>query len=202
MTKDARKILKFITDRARETNNPDVCFNAREIQNIPNVDLVYGKLIKELKEINMLSDYMIVWGDQVRVWLTTDGLEYFTEKRETIEMVENQKLSFTVNGGQVNVASGNATINATQNNGVNGNELDNIIKGIMENISSLKKEDADEIVDVVEMARSELIKPEPKVSRLRNCLTLIAPMLTIANGIPTLADNLRKLQEFVIQYIK
>lgn len=201
MTKDAGKILKFIVDRAKEINSHDVCFNAREIQNIPDVDLVYGKLLKELKELNMLRDYIIFCGDQVRVWLTTDGLECFMERQGAKEIVENQKILFTVNGGQVNVASGNATIHATQNNGANAKELDDIIKGIMENISELKKEDADEITDVVEMAKDELIKPEPKASRLRNCLALIAPMFTIANGIPTLATNLQRLQEFISIYI-
>lgn len=107
-----------------------------------------------------------------------------------------------MSGGQLNFAKDNATIYATQNDGVNGRELDDIIKRIMENISGLEKEDADEIIDVVEMAKNELIKPEPKVSRLRNCLTLIAPMFTIANGIPTLAANLQRLQEFIMQYIK
>ncbi len=118
-----------------------------------------------------------------------------------IDMGLDENIVWNVNGGQVNVASGNATINATQNNGVNGKELDDIIKGIIENLTDLKKEDADEIVDVIEMAREELTKPEPKVSRLRNCLALIAPMFTIANGIPTLAANLQKLQEFISLHI-
>ena len=76
--------------------------------------------------------------------------------------------------GQVNIAKGNATINATQNNGVSASELDNILKGITDNLSKLEKENADEIADIVEMAREELAKSKPKVGRLRNCLTLIA----------------------------
>ena len=48
-------------------------------------------------------------------------------------------------------------------------------------MSELKKEDAEEIMDIVDMAREELAKPQPKVSRLRNCIALIAPMMTIAN---------------------
>lgn len=51
------------------------------------------------------------------------------------------------------------------------------------------------------MAMEELKKPEPKVSRLRNCLALIAPMFTIANGIPTLANNLQRLQELINSHI-
>ena len=37
----------------------------------------------------------------------------------------------------------------------------------MDNLSNLKKEDADGIVDVVDMAKEELSKPEPKSSRLK-----------------------------------
>jgi len=147
----------------------------------------------------MFQDNVKEFNDRVLLVLIGNVEDYLA--KVGIDMGLDENVVWNVNGGQVNVASGNATIHATQNNGVNTNELDNIIKGIMENISSLKKEDADEIVDVVEMAKNELAKPEPRVSRLRNCLTLIAPMLTITNGIPTLADNLRKLQEFINMYI-
>jgi len=122
-------------------------------------------------------------------------------KKKVVPMPKDNLYEFNICGGQVNISNDSAVINAVQNNGIIKNELDDIIKGIMENLSGLEKEDADEIVDVVEMAKNELAKPEPKVSRLRNCLILIAPMLTIANGIPTLADNLRKLQEFISFYV-
>ena len=42
-------------------------------------------------------------------------------------------MTFNMNGGQFNYAKDNAIINATQNNGVSANELDEIIKGIMNN---------------------------------------------------------------------
>lgn len=110
-------------------------------------------------------------------------------------------MTFNMNGGQFNYAKDNATINATQNNGVNVSELDSIIKDIMENLSDLKKEDTESIIDAVEMVREELAKPEPKVSRLRSCVTLLAPMLTITNGIPALANNLQGLIDYIKMFI-
>lgn len=110
-------------------------------------------------------------------------------------------MTLNMNGGQFNYAKDNATINATQNNGVSADELDRIIKGIMENLSGLKQEDADSIRDIVDMANEELKKPEPRVSRLRNCLTLIAPMFTVVNGIPILVSNLQKLTDFITPII-
>lgn len=128
--------------------------------------------------------------------------EHKIQKEMEIRNMEKRDMVFNITGGQVNLAKDNAIINATQNNGISGNELDVIINAIKENLSGLKKEEADEIINVVDMAREELTKSEPKTSRLRNCITLIAPMITIANGIPTLASNLQKLQEFIMQCIK
>lgn len=115
--------------------------------------------------------------------------------------MEDVSMTFNMNGGQFNLAKDNATINATQNNGVNASELDSIIKSIMENLSDLKKEDAESIEDTIEMVRAELAKPKPKVSRLRSCVTLLAPMLTITNGIPTLASNLQGLIDYITPFI-
>lgn len=128
-------------------------------------------------------------------------MEYFEEKEKT-EMGNGNSMTFNINGGQVNVAGDNSTINSIQNNNVSKNELDSIIKNIMDNLSDLKKQDVDRIMAVVDMAKEELRNPEPKSSRLRNCITLIAPMLSIANGIPPLTNNLQKLQDFIMQYIK
>lgn len=116
--------------------------------------------------------------------------------------MEDTYMTFNMNGGQFNLAKDNATINATQNNGVNASELDSIIKSIMENLSNLKKEDAESIIDAIEMVREELAKPEPKVSRLRSCITLLAPMLTITNGMPTLASNLQGLIDYITPFIR
>ena len=83
-----------------------------------------------------------------------------------------------------------------------GKMLEKTIEEIRESLHNLNKEDAEKISDVIELAQQELVKSKPKVSRLRNCLTMFAPMFTIANGIPTLTDNLHKLQEIIMSYIK
>lgn len=201
MTKDAEKLLRYIVDESKQQNNMKVSIEINNIKDIPNIRIVKNKLLKELEAAEVISGYTENVLGELYAYLSTDGQEYF-ERKGKENMMSTNGVVINMNGGQFNLAKDNATINATQNNGVNGNELDDIMKGIMENLSDLKKEDADEIADIVEMAKDELTKPEPKVSRLRNCLALITPMFTIANGIPTLAANLQKLQEFIIQYIK
>lgn len=116
-------------------------------------------------------------------------------------MAKERTVTYNVNGGQVVTATDNSTIYVNQVNNISVEKLDNIIKNIMDNLSGLKKEEAEKITDVTDMVKEELAKPEPKVSRLRNCITLITPMITIANGIPNLVDNLQKLVSYIQSYI-
>ena len=115
--------------------------------------------------------------------------------------MDKRNMIVNISGGQVNIAKDNATINAIQNNGMDGNEFETIIQVIKDNLSGLKKEDADELLDVLEQVKEEIDKEKPKKSRLQNCLKLVAPMITIANGIPILTTNLQKLHDIIIQYI-
>ena len=117
-------------------------------------------------------------------------------------MGNNENIIWNVSGGQVNVASGNAVINATQNEKISVGELDNLIKCIKNDLSNIQQSDAEKIIDIIDMAKEELVKPEPKVGRLRNCLTLLAPMITVVNGIPTLVDNLQKFSDYIMQWMK
>ena len=71
-------------------------------------------------------------------------------------MDKKRTITYNVYGGQINTANDKSTIHATQNNGVTLSELDNIINGITENLSALKKEDVDAIEDVINMIKEEI----------------------------------------------
>lgn len=126
--------------------------------------------------------------------------DYLT--RVGIDMGLDEETKFVVYGGQVNKAQDNSTINATQNNGITVSKLNSLINDIIGNLSGLAPEDASTIKDSVEMLRDELTKPEPRKSILSNGIKLIAPLIGIANGIPTMAGNLQKLIDFVGPYIQ
>lgn len=124
--------------------------------------------------------------------LVNDG-----ERMETNMGVEKETV-WNVNGKQVIIANDNSTVTIVHNNGTKEtDELEEIIKGIMDNISTLKQEDADKIKNVVQTAKKELTSPEPKSSGLINCIKSIAPMFTIANGVPVLLSNLQRLYDLI-----
>lgn len=111
-------------------------------------------------------------------------------------------MNFEMNGGQFIFAKGHAKVKAKQINGANAKELDQIIRGITDHLSALNEEDAECVKDAVDMAKEELEKPKPKVSRLKNCLSIMAPMVTVANGAPILVENLKKFTDYLAPYLK
>ena len=57
------------------------------------------------------------------------------------------------------------------------------------------------IVDSVNMIKDELLKPEPKRTIISSGIKLLAPLVSIVNGIPALATNMQKFIDFATQFL-
>ena len=114
----------------------------------------------------------------------------------------DEESTFIVSGGQVNIANDNSTINATQNNGIDEKELDKLITVITDNISSLEEENREMLNDTLELVKEELSKQRPKVSRLKNCVTLLSPIMGIAVNTPKLVSGISNLIKYINTIIK
>lgn len=51
------------------------------------------------------------------------------------------------------------------------------------------------------MIKDELLKPEPKRIIISNGIKLLAPMISIVNGIPTLAVSIKKLIDYATEFL-
>ncbi len=99
------------------------------------------------------------------------------------------------------IANDNASINIVKNKGVNMSDFEKIAKSITDNICCLDNENKKTVLDSIEMLKEELNKPEPKTKYISNGIKLLAPIMTIANGFPALASNIKKLIDFLTLYI-
>ena len=96
-------------------------------------------------------------------------------------------------GGQVNYAKDDACIIASQTITDSQSEFERLSADILKDLPQLKEEDADTISDTISLLKEELAKQTPRTSRLRSAVTLLAPMVAAANGIPALMQNLQLL---------
>ena len=145
------------------------------------------------------QDNVKQFNDRVLLVLINNINDYLTGVG--IDMGLDENVVWNVSGGQVNYARDNAMITAEQNNGVSMNELEKIINSIKSSLSEIGEDEAETIEDSMEMIKEEIMKPEPKGKIISNGIKLLAPMITIANGIPTLAVNIQKFIDFVTPYI-
>lgn len=93
------------------------------------------------------------------------------------------------------------TYKATQNNGISKYELNKIVDSIEKDLDKLNQEQAEDLQDTLSMVVEEFKTGTPRAVRLKKCLTLLAPIMTVSNGIPTLAENLQKLCEYILPFI-
>lgn len=124
-----------------------------------------------------------------------------TQSAKGIPQQINNYYGNFVNGDVSNsqFAGDNSPITITYSNGIDANEFENLAKAITDNVSLLDDENKETILGAIAILREEIAKAQPKKSILSSGIRLLAPMFTIANGIPTLADNIQKLIDFVRQ---
>lgn len=164
-------------------------------ENIKGPEYAFYSIYRKSKWQDNVKEF----NDRVLLVLINNINDYLTGVG--IDMGLDENTVWNVSGGQVNVASGNATINATQNKGVQTDELNGLIKSITDNLSGLSKEDTETVVEAVEMIKDELTKSEPKWKIVSGGIKLLAPIVTIANGIPVLAGNIQNFISFVTKCI-
>lgn len=112
-----------------------------------------------------------------------------------IKLINNRLTNSSIIEGHGNI------IIQKLNNKKDDYELESIIDNITDNLSGFDEDEAEQIIDIIDMASNELQKSEPKVSRLENCLSLIASMVTVVNGVPDLVNNLQRLADYILLHL-
>ena len=148
-----------------------------------------NKNLEQLKILNILTEIM--------KYLKETNIETFEDRMDMPK--DNVTLHFN---GQVNIARDGSNIYAIQNNNISIDEVDIMVRNIMQNLSEVSREDAETIVDAVEMVQEEIKKNEPNKKVISNGIKLIATMISVVNGIPDLAENLKKFVEYISAMIK
>ncbi|MDR1409626.1 MAG: hypothetical protein LBJ12_05080 [Oscillospiraceae bacterium] len=96
---------------------------------------------------------------------------YLTKIGIDMGMDDNIKYSITVNNGQVNLASDNATINAVQNNGINIEELKVLIQTLKKSApTDMDKDEKETFSESIETLEHELTQPKPKKSLMNTAI--------------------------------
>lgn len=135
------------------------------------------------------------FNDRVSLVLINHISDYLTKIGIRMGYDEEEKYMININGGQVNISKDNSTLNATQNIGMNTNELSTLIKEINvllnENIPTDEKTMIQESIDTIQ---SELQNNQPKKGLIKSCIQGLKSTII---SIPTAIELCTKLQGFI-----
>ncbi|MDT4761162.1 hypothetical protein [Sphaerochaeta sp. PS] len=159
VTRDQRAIIELGSSEKEEVSNiyHILKYCAENQLNIPTT------VADSYSSSNKYQDMSDEFNKRVVYVLIGHIRKYLEKIGVDMGMDENIRYSITTNNGQVNLASDHATINATQNNGVDMAILLKLIeeakKTISDNFSPQEKEEIEESLEAV---RDELSQPSPK----------------------------------------
>lgn len=109
MTKDAEKLLKQIADMSEQCNDIKVTIDINKIQKILSTQISINNLLDELKSNDFISSYEDNIYGEINVYLMSNKTEDFYKNKRLIRVSGNDCV-VNITGGQLNVASGNASI--------------------------------------------------------------------------------------------
>lgn len=103
----------------------------------------------------------------------------------------------TVHNGQAIIASGNATVTASNNVGIGGEEFAKLIENVRASSETLTPEEKETVADSLEVIESEAPAEKPKKGMLRTALTT----LKAVKGVAEFCAAVASLAEFIAPVI-
>lgn len=166
-----------------------------------------SKTLEKMQQIIEMLKMFLVFSKDKDIKSDEEPYSRLIKKIEEYSGVIHERSGVLVNNNynynqcQIINAEDDSTVNATQNNGISKDELKSIVDLIENNLEKLNQEQAEDLKDTLSMVVEEFNTGTPRVGRLRKCLTLLAPMITVTNGIPILTENLQKVYDYILPFI-
>ncbi len=125
------------------------------------------------------------------------GKHYQCEVKKMSAIEHPQHSNIHINAAQINIASDNAIINAT-NNGIDLSQLKTLIEAVKQSISSdMSKEDVETVTKNLGELETQLAQPMSKKSVVKSLLTSIKTVAGTTEFVANVANLVRFTQSFL-----
>ncbi len=123
---------------------------------------------------------------------------YLTKIGIDMGMDENIKYSITVNDGQVNLATDNAVINATQNNGLDTEKLTILIDKIKNEMTAITNHDEIETIkDNIDVIENEMAQANPRKGFIKTAISGLQAIKGTAEFSAAIVALIQFIQPFI-----
>lgn len=162
----------------------EVAFTYQLLKYFSQDDKLYLSCAGSYSSSSKYQDHIKEFHDRIVYPFVQDIETFLNEISIDMGYDEDVKFVITVNGGQVNIAKDNSTINAIQNNGIDINQLDCLLQAIINSYPQEKSpEDKEAIEESVDVIKEELQNENPKKSLIKTALS------SLEHIIPTVKET-------------
>lgn len=202
MLKDSKKLLEIALRKYKETNDPEVTILYDECSEIINAGYVIPKILEELKENGLISEYSSLSIDfTMRLYLTRDGIEYFDNPQSDENTASIIKQTYYYQNCNVQNNTGNNNINTQNIQENNTNELKKMILDLLNTQNIQDDELKDEMQSIVEDIDDNRVS-EKQRERWWNRLNKLSIISTLGTTACQLAPMAQEQLERVLQFIQ
>jgi hypothetical protein len=178
--------------------------DAEEVRNVyailsyiaDNKKEIYYEIAMGYSSSNNYQDKVKGFNERFVMVLIRHIERYLTKIGIDMGMDENVRYSITVANGQVNIANDNATINATNSNGIDFAYLSQLISAVKGELNSLSSADQGSASDDLEVIEQELQAEKPRKNFIRTALSGLKTLKGSAEfgaTVVTLIDFVQKI---------
>lgn len=181
-----------------ETVEEEVC-NVFAIMNyiVDNNISVHWTVAGAYSSSTKFQDKIKAFNDRVIMVFIRHIESYLTKIGIDMGMDDSVKYSISISGGQVNIANDNAVINATNNNGIDTEQLVALIANVRKSASGLTEEDSESINDSLEIIEEEAKAEKPKRKIIKTAITALKAIKGSAEFAAAVAALVTFFQSFM-----
>ncbi len=168
------------------------------LENLANGNKEIHYVVRSYSNSRQFDDVIKAFNERFVLILIRNIEGYLTKVGIDMGIDETVKYNITVHNGQVNLASDNAIINATANNGVNLSELQGLLdRVISESKTNLSEDDTTVVSESVEVIQQELKQDKPKKTILRGVLSTLQGIAGTAEFLAAVAALVQFVQPII-----
>lgn len=175
----------------------EIVYTYRILKYIVDKKISITSICSSYSNSNKYQDMVKGFGERVILAFVNHIESYLTDISIDMGFDEEEKYMITINGGQVNIAKDQSTINAKQYNGVNADELDNLVKNIKTLLTDKIAPAEQEVInDNIEVLQEELKKENLKKGFIKTAINGLKGMLPKLSGSIQLTAAIISLVQF------
>ena len=160
-------------------------------------NMIYHGVAMGYSDSRTYQDKIKGFNDRFVMILIRHIERYLTKVGIDMGLDDKVVYNVTVQNGQAIIATDNATVTATNNVGIDNDELKRLISAVRFNVQDLSEEDRENVSECLEVIETELVAEKPKKWMLKTAISMLNGIKGAAEFSAAVVALIQFLESFI-----